>query len=75
VIAGKVSLAAEAFERALSLAPDNKVIRRELSRINRRHSPVVPVLSRNHPVNRWLGRVRTSLWQREPRSVADVTRL
>jgi len=61
VIAGKVSLAADAFERALRLAPNDKAIRAELARVDRRTKPVIPVLSRDHTLNIWLGKLRTGL--------------
>jgi Flp pilus assembly protein TadD len=61
VIAGKQSLAAEAFERALRLAPGDKTIRAELARVDRRGRPVIPGLSRDHFLNVWLGKVRANL--------------
>ena len=59
-IAGKRSLAADAFERALRLAPSDKTIRAELARVDRRGRPVIPVLSRDHALNIWLGKLRAN---------------
>ena len=61
VIAGKRSLAAEAFERALRLAPEDKTIRAELARVDRRGKPVIPGLSRDHGLNIWLGKLRANM--------------
>ncbi len=72
VIAGKVSLAAEAFERALRLAPDDPTIQAELARVDRRSKPVVPVLSRDHAVNIWLGKFCRNLRRRPGRRAAPV---
>ena len=61
VLAGKRSLAAEAFERALRLAPEDKTIRAELARVDRRGKPVIPGLSRDHGLNIWLGKLRANM--------------
>ena len=61
VLAGKRSLAAEAFERAHKLAPEDKTIRSELARVDRRARPVIPGLSRDHALNIWLGKLRANL--------------
>ncbi len=61
VLTGKRSLAAEAFERALRLAPEDKTIRAELAAVDRRAKPVIPGLSRDHALNIWLGRLRANM--------------
>ncbi len=43
----------------LRLAPTNQRINQILSDIGRRRPPVVRFLNRDHPVNVWLGRMRT----------------
>jgi Flp pilus assembly protein TadD len=70
VIAGKVSLAADAFERALALAPDDPTIRAELARVDRRSRPVIRILPRNHSVNVWLGRLRAGRTRRRTGAAA-----
>jgi Tfp pilus assembly protein PilF len=56
VITGKLVRAMESFERGLRLAPDHKILRKELAKIDRRSRPAVPFLDRSHPVNRWIGK-------------------
>ena len=72
VIAGKRSLAAESFERALRLAPEDKTIRAELARVDRRAKPVIPGLSRDHALNIWLGKLRANMRGRQPSNAAPV---
>ncbi len=61
LMAGKSTRALIAFERGLRLSPSHGPLREALARIDRRARPVLPCIRRNHPVNRWLGRVRHSL--------------
>ena len=56
-MAGKVSRALAAFEKGLRLNPRHRALQEEYRRFNRRRPPPVPFLSRNHPLNRLLGRV------------------
>jgi len=56
LLTGKPVGAMAAFERGLKVAPENKILRSELAKIDRRRSPALPFLDRTHPVNRWLGR-------------------
>lgn len=56
-MAGKTSRALAAFEKGLRLNPKHRALREELRRIDRRGRPPVAFLSRNHPLNRWMGRV------------------
>lgn len=64
MLAGKTTRALAALERGLKIAPGNKSLRDEKARAERRKRPAIPWLRRNHPVNCWLGRVRTSLGTR-----------
>lgn len=73
VLSGKVSLAAESFERGLRLAPEDRALRNELARIDRRAKPAFSVLSRDHVFNRWAGKLRAALRHRHAsRSLATV---
>lgn len=57
-MAGKTSRALEAIEQGLRADPTNRRLRVHLDRLNRRSPPMVPVLSRDHPLNRSLGHIR-----------------
>jgi len=57
-MAGRATPALEAFERGLKLAPGNRVLWAEKRKLDRRKSPVIASLPRNHGVNRVLGRLR-----------------
>jgi tetratricopeptide (TPR) repeat protein len=61
VLAKQPTKALAVLEKALRLHPNNKQLRAELARLDRRRRPPVPRLHRNHPVNRWLGRLRASV--------------
>lgn len=61
LLAGKTTLALKVFERGLRLDPRHPVLRREVRRIDRRCSPVVTGLGRDHPLNRWLGKMRATI--------------
>jgi tetratricopeptide (TPR) repeat protein len=58
ILTGKPIRAMAAFERGLKVSPEHKVLRMELSRIDRRNRPALPFLDRAHPINRWLGKRR-----------------
>ncbi len=58
ILKGKLVRAMEAFERGLRIAPDHKILRKELAKIDRRSKPAISFLERSHPVNRWIGRHR-----------------
>ncbi len=53
---GKISRALRAFQIGLEICPDHNALQVEMSRHDRRSSPMVSFLSRNHPINRTLGR-------------------
>ncbi len=63
-MAGKSTRALFAYERGLRLAPSHGPLREALARIDRRARPVLPCFRRNHPVNRWLGRMRHNVLTR-----------
>jgi tetratricopeptide (TPR) repeat protein len=47
------------LRRGLMIDPANTSLADDLARLGRRRMPVLQFLPRNHPVNRWLGRMRT----------------
>lgn len=61
LLAGKTSRGLNVLERGLAVDPRNRRIREIIASSNRRAQPVIPKLSRNHPINRSLGRLRASL--------------
>ena len=61
VLAKQPTKALAVLEQALRLEPTNKQLRAELARLDRRRRPPVSRLDRNHPLNRWLGRMRASV--------------
>ena len=46
------------LRRGLMIDPANAGLASDLERLGRRRMPVLQFLPRNHPVNRWLGRMR-----------------
>jgi len=69
LIAGKRTKALTTFQRGLRMAPSHQALRAELSRAERRRPLPIGFLSRNHPLNRLLGRLR-SRFSAEPRAQA-----
>jgi len=61
LLAGKTALALEAFSQGLRLVPGHAPLARELGRIDRRSAPVLPLLGRDHALNRYLGRLRAAV--------------
>ena len=61
---GRLLPALDAFQRGLEVAPDNKILRKELAQIDRRRAPVLRFLHRDHPFNILLGRMRASMSRR-----------
>jgi len=70
LMAGKTTRALEAFERGMKLAPSNKALKEEMTTTDRRRRPPIPWLSRGHPLNCWLGRMRYSLSGRPARDLS-----
>ena len=60
-LANKTTKALAAFERGLAMAPGHKVMRAELAKLDRRQAPPLSIVSRNHPLNKMLGRLREAL--------------
>jgi len=68
IMLGDKTKALQAFERGLHLAPHNPRLKREMRRFNRRGRQPFPKLSRDHPLNRHLGRLRAALFSRRTAS-------
>jgi len=68
LIAGKTTKALAAFERGLAMAPEHKALRAELGKFERRQPPPLSMVSRNHPFNKALGKLRAIFMRRMPRS-------
>ena len=67
VLAGKTSKALATFQRGLELAPKHKGLLAEYAKIDRRETPPLTVVSRSHPINKMLGKLRWSLRSHVPR--------
>ena len=61
VLAADRKHAVLALERALKLDPDHEGLKALQKEIGMRRPPVLKWLGRDHPVNRWLGRMRHNL--------------
>ena len=64
LMAGKTTRALAAFERGLILSPKHSALAQEMTRWNRRKAPPLSMLPRTHPLNHWLGRLRSSVGDR-----------
>jgi tetratricopeptide (TPR) repeat protein len=64
LIAGKVTRALAAFEHGLRISPNHKELQDELAKVDRRSLPPIPFLSRCHPLNVWLGKLRARFFAR-----------
>ena len=73
MLTGKPVRAMEAFERGLKITPENKVLRMELAKIDRRARQPIPFLDRTNPVNRWLGQHRRNGKGASKFSLANVS--
>lgn len=69
LLAGKTTKALAAFHRGLELAPRHKGLLAEHKRIDRREPPPLGIVSRSHPLNKMLGKLRASLRARMPRRI------
>lgn len=73
-MSGQTVLAMKTFEQGLAVSPDNVKLRTALGRLDRRGAPVISFLSRDHAINRWLGRMRAnSRRKREGSALAPST--
>jgi len=73
VLAGKTSKALATFQRGLDLAPKHKGLLAEYAKLDRREAPPLTIVSREHPLNKMLGKLRWSLRAHVPRWIG-VTR-
>jgi tetratricopeptide (TPR) repeat protein len=74
LLAGKTTKALAAFERGRALAPDHKGLLTELAKIDRRATPPLGIVARSHPLNKILGRLRSSLRPRAPKKKTGTNR-
>jgi len=72
LLAGKTTKALAAFHRGLELAPRHKGLIAEYRRIDRREPPPLGIVSRSHPLNKMLGKLRASLRARMPRRIEET---
>jgi tetratricopeptide (TPR) repeat protein len=63
---GYKSEAIRYLRRGLMIDPGHRALAEELEQLGRRQLPVLQFLPRNHPVNRWLGRLRHRWTPLEP---------
>jgi tetratricopeptide (TPR) repeat protein len=71
LLAGKTTKALSTFQRGLELAPRHNGLLAEFKRIDRRDPPPLAIVSRSHPLNKLLGKLRASLRSRYPRRVGE----
>jgi tetratricopeptide (TPR) repeat protein len=64
LLAGKTTKALETFDRGCKIAPNYKALRVEMAKADRRSAPPLRFLSRSHPLNRWLGKLRAQFVSR-----------
>lgn len=62
-LAGKTSQALKTLMHGLALSPTHRVLRKELAKLDRRSKPPLSFLKRSHPLNLWIGKVRSGLRQ------------
>jgi tetratricopeptide (TPR) repeat protein len=67
LLAGKMTKALAAFQRGLEIAPTHKALLAEFKKVDRRQPPPLAIVSRSHPLNKMLGKVRSSLRGRSPK--------
>lgn len=66
LLAGRITDALSVFEQGLRLDPRNRNLRARLSKVDRRSKPPIKRLTRDHPINKWLGRLRSTLFPPGP---------
>jgi tetratricopeptide (TPR) repeat protein len=74
LLAGKTTKAIASFHRGLEIAPTHKALLAEFKKVDRREPPPLSVFSRSHPLNRVLGKLRSSLRSRTAKGVGATTR-
>lgn len=70
LLANKTTKAMAAFERGLEMAPAHKALKAELGKFERRQAPPLSMVSRSHPINKFLGKLRWLVIQRAPRWIS-----
>jgi len=65
--------AAQVLRKGLRIDPGNKKLLVEINRVNPRTPSVIRALPRNHPVNRYLGKLRSELWTKEKTRISPKT--
>jgi len=73
LLAHRTTRALEILERARRLHPGDRALESLLARVDRRAAPTLTGLDRDHPLNRFLGRVRGS-FRRNGRAEWDLRR-
>ena len=59
--AGRIEQARGVLRRALRTWPGNPALQGEIERLDARRRPPIPVLDRDHPVNKYLGKLRSKV--------------
>jgi hypothetical protein len=72
LMAGKTTKALAALEHGLKRSPFHRGLRAEYAKVNRREPPPLSVVSRDHVLNIWLGRVRQSVRRRASKSNGEL---
>jgi tetratricopeptide (TPR) repeat protein len=67
LLAGKTTKALATLERGTAIAPNHKAMRAELEKVDRRQIKPLSFVSRQHPLNKLLGKIRWALRNRAPR--------
>ena len=77
LLAGKTTKALAAFERGLEAAPTHKGLLAERVKIDRRQPPPLSIVSRAHPLNKMVGKLRSSIRTRlaKPREMSRASDL
>ena len=69
LLAGNTTKALAAFERGLGIAPSHKGLLAEFTKLDRRAAPPLGIVSRSHPLNKMLGKLRSSIRARVPKII------
>ena len=72
LLAGKTTKALATLERGMAIAPNHKAMRAELEKVDRRQIKPLSFVSRQHPLNKFLGRIRWALRNRAPRFLSKM---
>jgi tetratricopeptide (TPR) repeat protein len=72
---GNREKALHAFRKGLQIDPDNAVIHRELENVGTRKKPFFKSLSRNNPLNRLAGMLRSKLYKHNPVDVYTPSKI